>query len=57
MPIINEALCNQCHTCVDVCENDIFVVVDSKVAVVNGKCAYCQECVEQCEPGAIKFEE
>lgn len=56
MPTINENLCNQCCACVDVCDNEIFALVQGKVQVVLGNCMSCMDCVEQCEAQAISFE-
>lgn len=57
MPIINKELCEEKWGCVDVCENDVFQVVNGRSTIVGNNCLFCMECLDQCETGAITFPE
>lgn len=57
-PIVDEAKCQGCEECVDVCPVNVFEMQDGKSVAVNAEeCLGCESCVEVCEPGAITIEE
>lgn len=56
--IVDEAKCEACEECVDVCPVEVFEMIDDKSSPVNAdECLGCESCVEVCEPGAITVEE
>lgn len=54
-PEIDRKLCQNCLGCVDACPNEVIQEIDGVAIVTNEQCAMCQDCVEQCEFGAITF--
>jgi len=56
--IINHEYCDGCGTCVRVCPNEIYELVEMKsVAKHPEKCIVCRECELQCPNNAITIEE
>ena len=56
--IVDEAKCEACEECVDVCPVEVFEMIADKSSPVNAdECLGCDSCVEVCEPGAITVEE
>jgi adenylylsulfate reductase, subunit B len=58
-PIIDEAKCSRCGTCVDVCTEDVFFGSRKKEmpqVTYPDECVYCNGCVEECPvDGAIRL--
>jgi len=55
---VDEAKCEACEECVDVCPVEVFEMINDKSSPVNAdECLGCDSCVEVCEPGAITVEE
>ncbi|MDM8534201.1 (4Fe-4S)-binding protein [Clostridiaceae bacterium HSG29] len=53
--LINQAMCDQCGGCKDVCRYDAVDIKDSKYIVNNLKCEGCNACVVNCHLDAIKL--
>lgn len=58
---INDELCINCNTCVNVCLTDVMVPNPEKdkppIVLYPDECWFCGSCVEHCPvPGAIKME-
>ncbi len=54
MPVVNQAKCNGCGLCIDVCGLKAIVRVGSKVTVIEmEKCSWCIQCEIVCPTGAI----
>jgi NAD-dependent dihydropyrimidine dehydrogenase PreA subunit len=50
--------CIGCGSCVEVCPQGVWEMVDGKAEAVNaGECVGCESCVEACEQQCIKVEE
>jgi ferredoxin len=52
--VVDEAKCNACKTCVDVCPVEA-ITVESKAKVDPDTCVDCGTCVEECPEGAISL--
>lgn len=53
-PVVDEAKCNGCGTCVDVCPSECFTLEDNKSKVTDpDACVDCESCVENCAEEAI----
>jgi len=56
--IIDTEKCDGCEECVDICPNNVLVIVDGKSTVQNvDDCAGCMSCVEACTNGLITVNE
>jgi MinD superfamily P-loop ATPase len=54
MPIIDEAKCQQCGLCVDICTCGALVMKDNAVKIVKAdECGWCTMCELVCPTGAI----
>jgi MinD superfamily P-loop ATPase len=54
-PILDEALCNGCGLCVDVCRCGALVIVKNIIKIIDvNDCGYCTECELVCPTGAIQ---
>lgn len=57
-PRVELEKCTGCGTCVDVCPNEVFEMVDDKSYVARpDDCTECEQCVENCPEEAITLEE
>jgi len=58
-PIIDNAKCNGCETCVNICPMQVFTFDAEKKKPVVGKneCIGCKACEVQCPKGAIVVKE
>lgn len=56
-PIVNEALCANCNTCVDFCTHGVWQSDDSHPVVVNpDNCVeFCRGCAKICPNDAITY--
>lgn len=53
----DEALCNGCAICVDVCPHAVYLIVERRARVVQGDaCMECGACQLNCPTGAILVE-
>jgi NAD-dependent dihydropyrimidine dehydrogenase PreA subunit len=53
-PVVDEAKCNGCGTCVDVCPSECFTLEDNISKVTDpDACVDCESCVENCAEEAI----
>jgi ferredoxin len=53
-PIIDRTKCNGCGLCVNVCANNVLIMVDQIVTVIEAeKCDWCLTCEDVCTTGAI----
>ena len=52
----NRELCKGCRSCAEVCPQGVWVMDESKHAVLAHReaCTACRACLVQCEPGAIQ---
>jgi ferredoxin len=58
--IIDEELCEGCETCVELCPKVFELGEDSKARVINQNACDtcdCQEAIDSCPTGALKWEE
>lgn len=54
MPIIDEAKCEQCGLCVDICTCGALVMKNNVVTIVKAdECGWCTMCELVCPTGAI----
>ncbi|MBM4444397.1 MAG: 4Fe-4S dicluster domain-containing protein [Chloroflexi bacterium] len=54
-PILDEALCNGCGLCVDVCRCGALVLVKKIIKIIEAEdCGYCTQCELVCPTGAIQ---
>ncbi|MBN2686261.1 MAG: ATP-binding protein [Pontiellaceae bacterium] len=53
VPVVDEALCNQCGACGRVCQFSAIVPLGRKVLVFNELCHSCGGCARICPAGAI----
>jgi len=51
--VVDQAACNGCGACVDVCPNDAIRLVLGKAVMDQEKCAACAVCVDACPTHAI----
>jgi ferredoxin len=53
--VVDQALCNGCGRCEEVCPHAVFSMVSRKALVANrGKCMECGACRMNCPLGAIQ---
>jgi len=52
--VVDEAKCNACKTCADVCPVEA-ITVESTAKVDPDTCVDCGTCVEECPEGAISL--
>ena len=51
---LDQAKCNGCKLCVEVCPHAVFVVEDKLAQIVDlDACMECGACARNCEPGAL----
>ncbi len=51
----DEARCNGCGLCVQVCPHAVFVMSEGKAQIVDREaCMECGACMKNCEAGAIR---
>ena len=51
---LDQAKCNGCKLCVEVCPHAVFVVEDKLARIIDlDACMECGACALNCEPGAI----
>lgn len=58
--LVDEELCEGCETCVELCPEVFELGEDSKVRVKNQNACdtcNCQEAIDSCPTGALKWEE
>lgn len=55
MPVqINQDLCQQCSSCIEVCPEEVLQEVNGKTMVVNvDDCIDCLACMDECPDEAI----
>jgi len=54
MPVIDQAKCNGCGLCVNVCVCGALVLIKKTVTVIeNEDCGWCLQCEVVCPTGAI----
>ena len=54
IPAIDEALCNHCGICAEVCQYQAIAVTEQRVLVFPEMCNGCGSCVLNCPAGAIR---
>jgi len=47
--------CVLCGKCIDICQNKVFKVLNSKIQISDDKCVGCKKCISVCEPQCLKF--
>jgi NAD-dependent dihydropyrimidine dehydrogenase PreA subunit len=53
--VLDQALCNGCGRCEEVCPHAVFSVAGRKAVIANrGNCMECGACRMNCPPGAIQ---
>lgn len=53
--VLDQALCNGCGRCEEVCPHSVFAVANRKASIVfRGNCMQCGACRMNCPAGAIK---
>lgn len=56
LPVIEQARCNGCHRCVDVCPVGVLDQLAAKAYLrYPERCTYCRACEEVCPTGAISL--
>ena len=54
MPEIEIGKCDGCGLCVSVCWRRCLVIIDGRVAIIEGmECTWCTDCEAACVTGAI----
>jgi NAD-dependent dihydropyrimidine dehydrogenase PreA subunit len=57
-PIIDEKLCTNCNTCVEICPVNVFESGEKKPKIKSPKeCIGCRACEAQCPTSAIIVED
>ncbi len=55
---VDEAKCEGCEECVDVCPVEVYEMKDGKSAIIaEDECLGCESCIEVCESDAIEIAE
>jgi NAD-dependent dihydropyrimidine dehydrogenase PreA subunit len=57
-PIINEEMCSICHTCVDFCPHEVFVIGKNdypKVVNPDNCVEFCRGCAKICPSDTITY--
>lgn len=54
MPLIDQAKCNQCGLCVEVCTCGAIIFSDNKVVIIEtNECHWCTTCEAVCPTSAL----
>lgn len=53
--VLENALCNACGRCLDICPADAIEIEEKTVRLRSGRCVLCYVCVENCPKGALKL--
>ncbi len=55
---VDDAKCEGCEECIEVCPVDVYEMVDDKSVPVNAEeCLGCESCIEVCDQEAITITE
>jgi len=58
MVTVDDAKCEGCEECVNVCPNEVFKMVDGKSdPYQTAECVFCESCLSVCPTNAIVIKE
>lgn len=58
MVTVDDAKCEGCEECVNVCPNEVFKMVDGKSdPYQTAECVFCESCLSVCPSNAITIKE